>query len=117
MSETDRPVDHTAAFEQAAVEAGEGHYVLCLYVTGATPRSLRAIENAKRICEEHLKGRYTLDVIDLYEQTTLAKDEQIVAVPTLVKRLPAPLRKLVGDLSDTEKILFGLDLKESSDDA
>lgn len=92
-------------------------YVLRLYVTGMTPRSSRAISTIKAICEEHLQGRYNLEVIDIYQQPTLAKDEQIVATPTLVKKLPVPLRRFIGDLSDRERILFGLNLprKEEMD--
>jgi circadian clock protein KaiB len=89
-------------------------YVLRLYVTGATPRSLRAIENIKRICEEHLKGRYSLQVVDVYQQPVLAKGEQIVAAPTLIKYLPSPLRKFIGDMANTDRILLGLDLREHS---
>ena len=85
-------------------------YVLRLYIAGLTPQSSRAITNLRRICEAHLEGRYTLEVVDLYQQPHLAQGEQIVAVPTLIKRLPLPLRHLIGDLSDTERILVGLDL-------
>lgn len=94
----------------AAREGGDGRYVLRLYVTGQTPRSLRAIQNIKQICESHLKGRYDLEVIDIYKRPRLVRDEQVIAAPTLVKSLPAPIRRFVGDLSDTEKVLFGLDL-------
>ena len=79
-------------------------------MTGQTPRSLRAIENIKRICEQHLAGRYDLEVIDIYQHPSLAAGERIIAAPTLVKSLPMPIRRFVGDLSDTEKVLFGLDL-------
>ena len=88
-------------------------YVLRLYVTGMTPRSTRAVENVRRICEEHLHGRYDLEVIDIYQQPTLAKGEQIVAAPTLVKKLPLPLRRMIGDLSNTDKVLLGLDLRRA----
>ena len=87
-------------------------YVLRLYVTGMTPKSTRAISNLKKICEEHLGGRYDLQVIDIYQQPTLAKGEQIIAAPTLIKKLPLPLRRLIGDMSNTEKILLGLDMKK-----
>ena len=89
---------------------GDGDYVLRLYVTGQTPRSLRAIQNIRQICETHLKGRYDLEVIDIYKRPSLARGEKVIAAPTLVKSLPAPIRRFVGDLSDTEKVLFGLDL-------
>jgi circadian clock protein KaiB len=86
-------------------------YVLRLYVTGMTPRSTEAIATIKAICEQYLQGRYDLEVIDLYQRPALAKDEQIIAVPTLVKKLPHPLRKLIGNLSDEERVLLGLDLR------
>ena len=86
-------------------------HVLRLYVTGTTPNSRRAIENVRRICEEHLKGRYKLDVVDIYRHPSLASDEQILAAPTLIKKLPLPLRRLIGDMSNEEKVLFGLDLR------
>jgi len=93
------------------VKTREAHYVLRLYVSRSTLKSQRAIENIKRVCEEHLLGRYDLEVIDIHEHVNLARDEQIVAVPTLIKRLPLPLRRLVGDMSDLDKVLFGLDLR------
>jgi circadian clock protein KaiB len=86
-------------------------YVLRLYITGITPRSSQAILNVKKICEEHLKGRYSLEVIDIYQRPQLARDEQILAAPTLIKKLPLPLRYLVGDLSNTDRVLLGLDLR------
>jgi circadian clock protein KaiB len=100
------------SLDEHLVEAArvDERYVLRLYVTGQTPRSLRAIQNIKQICETHLKGRYDLEVIDIYKRPSLAKGERVIAAPTLVKSLPAPIRRFVGDLSDTEKVLFGLDL-------
>jgi len=86
-------------------------YILRLYVNRSTQKSLRAVANMQRVCEEHLRGRYDLEVIDIHEHASLARDEQIVAVPTLIKQLPAPLRRLVGDMSDLNKVLFGLDLR------
>lgn len=86
-------------------------YLLRLYVNRSTSKSKLAVGNIQRMCEEHLKGRYDLEVIDIHEHAQLARDEQIVAVPTLIKRLPAPLQRLVGDMSDLNKVLFGLDLK------
>ena len=86
------------------------HYALKLYVTGATARSLRAIANVTSVCEQYLKGRYRLEVVDIYRRPDLLRADQIVAVPTLVKTLPAPLRLLVGDLSRTEQVLHGLGL-------
>ena len=87
-------------------------YVLCLYVSGSTGKSTQAVENIKRVCEEYLKNRYDLQVIDLYQQPQLARGEQIVAVPTLIKRFPLPLRRLIGDMSNQEKVLWGLDLRK-----
>lgn len=86
-------------------------YVLRLYVSDSTVKSERAVVNLKRVCEEYLEGRYDLEVIDIHRQAKLARDEQIIAVPTLIKRLPAPLQRLVGDMSDLNKVLVGLDLR------
>jgi circadian clock protein KaiB len=96
--------------EQAGSHSRQEKYVLRLYVSGSTSKSALAIENIKRICEQHLKNRYDLEVIDIYQQPNLARDEQIVAVPTLIKRFPPPQRRLIGDLSSLRKVLFGLDL-------
>ena len=96
--------------EQPGSNSRQAKYVLRLYVSGSTLKSALAVENIKRICEQHLKNRYDLEVIDIYQQPNLARDEQIVAVPTLIKRLPPPLRRLIGDLSNPKKVLFGLDL-------
>lgn len=90
---------------------GAKPYRLMLYVTGATVRSLRAIANVKAVCEQYLKGRYTLEVVDIYQSPALARRDQIVAVPTLIKRLPIPVRLLVGDFSRTEHVLRGLGLE------
>ncbi len=87
-------------------------YLLKLYVTGMTPQSILAIENLRQICEEHLKGRYTMEVVDLYKNPALAAGEQIIAAPTLIKKLPLPLRRVIGDMSNTDRVLVGLDLKE-----
>ena len=97
--------------EQADSHSRQATYVLRLYVSGSTLKSSRAVENIKRVCEQHLKNRYDLEVIDIYQQAKLARDEQIVAVPMLIKRLPLPLRKLIGDMSNRKKVLFGLDLR------
>src|SRR5215212_4075392 len=85
-------------------------YVLRLFITGATPNSIRALTNIKEICEEHLKGRYSLEIIDVYQQAEIAKKEQLVALPLLVKKQPLPEKRLIGDLSDTTKVLKGLGL-------
>lgn len=86
-------------------------YVLRLYLTGMTSHSARALKNIRRICDEYLAGRYELEVVDLYESPSLAEGDQIVATPTLVKSLPLPLRRLIGNLSETDRVLVGLDLK------
>jgi circadian clock protein KaiB len=99
----------TEVFEESLAAAPK-RYVLRLYVTGMTPRSLEAFTSIKSICERNLQGRYELEVIDIYQHPSLTRDEQIVAVPTLVKQLPLPLRRLIGDLSDEERVLLGLDL-------
>jgi circadian clock protein KaiB len=98
-------------FEGSMKNSENDIYILRLYITGMTPNSKRAVENVKKICEEHLKGRYELEVIDIYQQPTLAQQEQIIAAPTLIKKLPGPLRRLIGDMSNTEKVLIGLDLR------
>src|SRR5687768_17128160 len=85
---------------------------LRLYVAGQTPKSLTAFANLKKICEEHLAGEYHIEVIDLLKEPQLASGDQILAIPTLVRKLPAPIRKIIGDLSDTERVLVGLNLRE-----
>lgn len=87
---------------------------LRLYTAGQTPKSLAAIRNLKKVCEEHLAGRYEIEIVDLLKNPRLAKDDQIVAIPTLVRKLPDPMRKIIGDLSDTERTLVGLQLKQVS---
>jgi len=86
------------------------HYVLCLFVTGVTPNSVRAITNIKEICEAHLKGNYSLEIVDIYQQGDIAKKEQLVALPMLLKKQPLPEKRLIGDLSDTAKVLNALGL-------
>jgi circadian clock protein KaiB len=85
-------------------------FVLRLFITGATPNSIRAVTNIKQICEEHLKDRYSLEIIDVYQQQQIAEQEQLIALPLLVKKLPLPERRMIGDLSNTEKVLKGLGL-------
>jgi len=99
-----------ATFEQAAQAVAVERYVLRLYVTGMTPRSARAVKNLQAICDEHLAGRYDLEVIDIYQQPILTKGEQIIAAPTLIKKLPLPMRRIIGDMSNHERVLLGLDL-------
>lgn len=102
--------DAGQALEKAVQDSGQQRFILRLYVAGMTGRSRRAIENIRTICETHLHNRYDLVVIDVYQQPTLAKGEQIIAAPTLVRKLPLPLRRVIGDMSDTQRVLIGLDL-------
>ncbi len=109
--------DSSGKFEELLAEAPTKKYVLRLYVTGTTARSARAIANVKKICEEHLSGRYQLDVIDLYQQPQLAQSEQIIAAPTLIKELPVPVRRVLGDMSKTERVLVVLGIKPKNEAA
>jgi circadian clock protein KaiB len=90
-------------------------YVLRLFVTGMTPRSARAVKNLRAICDAHLEGRYDLEVVDIYQQPVLTKGEQIIAAPTLIKKLPLPMRRIIGDMSNREHVLMGLDLVRPTD--
>src|ERR1041384_268875 len=107
----------TEAFEEAlkVTALRRAKYILRLYVTGSSHRSLRAVYNLKKLCEEYLPDDYELEVIDIYKDPAAAREEQIIAAPTLVKKLPRPIRKFVGDMSNTQKILVGLDLYERQD--
>src|SRR5688572_17757897 len=96
---------------RAAVTRSEARYLLKLYIVGTTPRSSRAIVNIRKICDEHLAGRYDLEVVDVLRNPALAAGEQIIAAPTLIKKLPLPLRRFIGDMSETDRILLGLDLR------
>lgn len=105
--------------KSAGEEAGNGKeqaasfgYVLRLFITGATPNSLRAVANIRQICEEHLKGNYSLEIVDVYQEHAIAQKEQLIALPLLIKKLPLPERRLIGDLSDTTKVLKGLGLQQ-----
>ncbi|MEI6987571.1 MAG: circadian clock protein KaiB [Rhodospirillaceae bacterium] len=100
----------SASPEVSPTEAKSDTFLLRLYVAGQTPKSVAAFVNLKKICEEHLSGRYTIEVIDLIENPLLARGDQILAIPTLVRKLPEPVRKIIGDLSNTERVLIGLDL-------
>ena len=104
----------TEVFEEAAAKGGSQRFILSLFVAGMTPRSLRAIENARQLCEKYLGDRCELEVIDVYQQPGLARDAQVIAAPTLVKRLPPPLQRFIGDLSDPEPILVRLALREEN---
>ncbi len=99
------------SLRQAARAEASQEYILRLYVAGINPRSEAAIRTITEICEKHLEGRYDLEIIDIYQQPEAAKGEQIIAVPTLIKELPTPLRRYIGNLTDTDRILVGLDLK------
>jgi circadian clock protein KaiB len=105
------PADKSAEFARVLDDQPTEQFVLRLYVTGLTSRSTQAIHNIKDICEEELKGHYELEVIDLTKQPELAKEADVIAAPTLIKQLPLPLRRLIGDLSDRERVLLGLNLK------
>jgi circadian clock protein KaiB len=100
---------------QTKTESEENCYILRLYVAGQTRKSLAAFSNLKKICEDHLVGKYKIEIIDLLEKPQLAKGDQILAIPTLVRKLPPPLKKIIGDLSDTEKVLVGLDIRPTKD--
>lgn len=106
------PPTELEALEAAAADQANARYLLKLYITGTTPSSTKAIVNIRKICEEHLHGRYDLEVIDISQHPTLVEGEQIIAAPTLIKKLPLPLRRFIGDMSQTERILLGLDLRE-----
>ncbi len=108
---TPRKRTATEAMEQALLDEAKRKYVLRLYITGMTRRSQQALRNLEKVCRERLGDNYELEVIDIYQQPTLAKGDQIIAVPTLIKKLPLPLRRLIGDLSQEDRIVLGLDLK------
>lgn len=101
----DRPASERQVDDPGAM------FHLRLYVAGQSPKSVRAVENLRRVCEQHLAGRYTIELVDLVERPQLARSDEILAVPTLVRKLPPPIRKIIGDLSDTEKVLVGLQLR------
>ncbi len=117
MRQRTRAADTLAAFEAAAADHDRARYVLRLYVTGTTRNSERAIVNIRKICEEHLHGRYDLEIVDISQHPMLAEGEQIIAAPTLIKKLPLPLRRFIGDMSQTERILLGLDLRQTTERA
>jgi len=113
MKTKDSPPDNLAALEAAAAAHDKATYVLRLYVTGTTRHSARAIVNIRKICEEHLQGRYELEIVDISQHPMLVEGEQIIAAPTLIKKLPLPLRRFIGDMSQTDRLLLGLDLRET----
>ena len=107
----DEPGDETEQFEKALADAKQARYLLRLYVAGNSVQSVEAIENLKHVCETNLQGRYTLEVIDIYQQPELAREGDILATPTLIKLLPPPLRRVIGGLSSTDRVLVGLNLE------
>ena len=109
--------DLSEALDRAARTQADNRYVLKLYVAGITPRSEAAIRAVTETCEKHLKGRYQLEIVDIYQNPTLAKGEQIIAAPTLIKKLPLPLRRLIGSMASEEKLLVGLDLRSKDEPA
>ena len=113
--EKKNPVTPVSGMEEVLEKREQEKYLLRLYVAGATPASTAAIRNIKKICEENLKGRYELAVIDIYQQPVLTRDEQILAAPTLIKKLPLPIRRFIGDMSNKERILVGLDLRQKDE--
>lgn len=104
------PFKYIEALEQGLINEEVDKYVLRLYVAGSTSKSARALDKISKICQEHLKGRYELEVIDIYKEPHRLEEDQIVAIPTLIKKLPPPLQKFVGDMANTEKVLLGLDI-------
>jgi circadian clock protein KaiB len=111
MKEKKKIKSTTEKFDISVSSLGRDKYILRLYITGTTSRSILAITNLKKICEEYLEDRYELEVIDLYKKPSLAIGDQIIAAPTLIKKLPLPFRRIIGDMSDKEKVLLGLDLR------
>jgi circadian clock protein KaiB len=112
MSKTSKTTTKRAKKKSRPSAAKEDFWELKLYVAGQTERSIRAFANLKRICEEHVKSKYRIEVIDLLKNPHLARGDQILAIPTLVRKLPVPMRKIIGDLSNTERVLVGLDLRQ-----
>ena len=106
--------DVRASIASPVAEPSRDIQILRLYIAGQTPKSIKAFANLKRICEEHLTGKYRIEVIDLIQNPQLAAGDQILAVPTLVRRLPEPVRRIIGDLSHTERVLVGLDVRPAS---
>ncbi len=117
MKKSSTPKTRSKAAEIVPAETDAAHYVLQLYIAGTSPRCIRAIANIRTICEQYLDGRYDLEVVDISQHPALAEEEQIIAAPTLVKKLPLPVRRFIGDLSATDRILIGLDLRELADKA
>ena len=109
---TKKPETKTPTRKKSAEKKTDDHWILRLYVAGQTPKAITAFKNLKAICEDQLKGKFEIEVIDLLKNPQLGRDDQILALPTLVRKIPVPVRKIIGDLSDTERVLVGLDLKQ-----
>jgi len=109
---TKKPETKTTTRKKSAEKKADDHWILKLYVAGQTPKAITAYKNLKAICEDQLKGKFKIEVIDLLKNPQLGRDDQILALPTLVRKIPVPVRKIIGDLSDTERVLVGLDLKQ-----
>lgn len=106
-----KPEDHALALTRAASALAKTKYVLRLYVAGISPKSERAIRSVKDLCEQYLPNRYELEIVDIYQQPGAVREEQVIVAPTLIKKLPLPLRRLIGDMANKEKVLVGLDLR------
>ena len=113
MKDEKQPTDSYTEFEKTSKEQAKQQYVLRLFISGMTARSVQAIDNLKKICEDGLKGCYNLEIIDISQQPKAVKQEDIIATPTLIKELPKPIRRIIGDLSDKERILVALNLKKN----
>lgn len=111
MKTVKMPKNDVSEFEKLIEKTKLEYFVLKLYISGSTPQSLTAIENIKTICEENLQGRYNLEIIDLYQNPDMAREANVIAAPTLVKQLPLPLRRIIGDMSNTERVLIGLNIE------
>ncbi len=103
--------EESKTYGDVPIAAADSHYELRLYVIASTPQSMRAVANIRRICDEHLPGRYSLEVVDLAANPSLAQEAQVIAAPTLIKELPLPLRRFIGDMSKTDRLVVGLDLR------
>jgi circadian clock protein KaiB len=112
----EEPKDGSKALEEAAKERAQQKYLLRLYVAGVSSKSERAIRAVKEVCEKHLQGRYELEIVDIYQHPESLREADLVAVPTLIKKLPLPLRRLIGDMSSKEKLVVGLDLINGEDE-
>lgn len=113
MKQDQQSKRNSESVESESESGSDLHYILKLYITGTTPSSSRAVVNIRKLCEEHLSGRYTLEVIDIRTRPDLAKEHQLLAAPTLIKSLPLPIRRFIGDMSETGRLVVGLELDEA----